>query len=415
MVMMDKVDIHLENKKLSREFFLFLWLMYSVIYMTKNCFGAAMASIVADGILTKSQTGLLSAVFYLIYAPLQIPAGLLADRHSPEKLIKFGLLGSAAANLVIFFNHNYYVMLPAWAFNAAIQAPMWPATFKIISSQLVRSDRKQMIFYVSFTNSFGLAMGYVAAAFIPSWQYNFLLSVIMLLACAIILHFFCGDLDPYMKPDKKEAVKKDSAGDASALRLFAVSGFLLLLPGVLLRTMIELGIKTFSPTMLMETYGSISASTGNLLNVLIIFSGMLGTLVMKFILYPRLIKNEPTGICVMLLLTLPFAAALKAIGKIPVAYAVFSLCIISVLLTATHLMVTYFNLYFVPYRKNGLAAGISNSATSAGIVLESYGFVRVAEKYSWNAVTGLWIIMLITAIVFTAIAIPFSIKFKKKL
>ena len=55
MVMMDKVDIHLENKKLSREFFLFLWLMYSVIYMTKNCFGSAMASIVADGILTKSQ------------------------------------------------------------------------------------------------------------------------------------------------------------------------------------------------------------------------------------------------------------------------------------------------------------------------------------------------------------------------
>jgi len=415
MVILDKVDIHLENKKLSREFFLFLWIMYSAVYMTKNCFGAAMASIVADGILTKSQTGLLSAVFNLIYAPLQIPGGILADKYSPEKLIKFGLFGSAAANLVIFFNHNYYVMLSAWILNAVVQAPLWPATFKIISSQLVRSDRKRMIFYVSFTNSFGLAMGYVVAAFIPSWQYNFLVSVIVLLICAIALRAFCGNLNPYMKPDRKEEVETENADKISAFKLFAISGFFLLLPGVLLRTMIEIGMKTFSPTMLMESYGNISASTGNLLNVLIILSGILGTVIMKFILYPRFIKNEPTGICVMLFLTLPFAVALKMLGKIPAAHAVFSLCVISVLLTATHLMITYFNLYYVPYRKNGLAAGISNSATSFGIVLESYGFVRVAEKYSWNAVTGLWIIMLVAAIVFTALAIPFSIKFKKKL
>ena len=415
MVILDKVDIHLENKKRSRIFFLFLWLTYSIIYMTKNCFGAAMASIVAEGILTKSQTGLLSSVFYLVYALLQIPGGILADKYNPEKLLKFGLIGSAAVNLIIFLNHNYYVMLLAWSFNAVIQAPLWPAIFKIISSQLVRSDRNQMIFYISFTNSFGLAMGYVVAAFIPSWQYNFLVSVIMLLICAIVLHILCGSMDPYMKPDKKEEIKKDSTGKVSSFRLLAISGFILLLPGVFLRTMIELGMKTFSPIMLMETYSNISVSTGNLLNVLIILSGILGTVIMKFVLYPRLIKNEPAGICLMFFLALPFAVILKMIGTIPVSYAVFSFCIISVLLTATHLMVTYYNLYFVPYRKNGLAAGINNAAASFGMVLESYGFVRIAEKYSWNAVTGLWIIMLITAIVFTLLAIPLSIKFKKNL
>ena len=416
MVIKDKVDIHLENKKKSRVFFLFLLLMYSVVFMTKNCFSAAMAQIVANGILTKSQTGLLSAIFYLVYAPLQVPGGMLADRYSPERFIKIGLIGSAAANLVIFFNHNYYVMLFAWIFNAVIQAPLWPSVFKIISSQLVRSDRKHMIFLASFANSFGLALGYAVAAFIPSWEYNFLVSVVVLLVCVIVLHILCSNLDPYMKLDKREEIKNDNTGknDISTVRIFAMSGFFLVLPGVLLRAMIELGIKTFSPTMLMESYSNISASAGNLLNVLIIISGILGTLIVKFLLYPRFIKNESFGICLMLILALPFAVVLKMIGSTPVSYAVISLCGISVFLTATHLFLLYFNLYFVPYKKNGLASGISNAAGSFGIVLESYGFTRIAEKSSWNTVTMLWIIMLITAVLFTAFAIPLSIKFKKK-
>ena len=47
-------------------------------------------------------------------------------------------------------------------------------------------------------------------------------------------------------------------------------------------------------------------------------------------------------------------------------------------------------------------------------MLESYGFVRIAEKYSWNIVTTLWIIMLITAALFTAVEVPLSKRFNKK-
>ena len=50
--------------------------------------------------------------------------------------------GGAVANAVIFFNHNYYVMLIAWTLNAVVQFALWPATYKIISSQLCRSDRR---------------------------------------------------------------------------------------------------------------------------------------------------------------------------------------------------------------------------------------------------------------------------------
>ena len=77
-----------------------------------------------------------------------------------------------------------------------------------------------------------------------------------------------------------------------SFKLFLISGFFTLLPAILIRTMVENGTKTLSPTMLMATYEDISASTGNLLNIFIIVAGVVGTLLIKLVIYPRLIKNE---------------------------------------------------------------------------------------------------------------------------
>ena len=72
----------LRDEKKSIVLFLLLFIVYALIYLTKNCFSAAMAPIVAEGIMTKSETGLIAAVFYLIYAPFQIVGGFAADRYS---------------------------------------------------------------------------------------------------------------------------------------------------------------------------------------------------------------------------------------------------------------------------------------------------------------------------------------------
>ena len=66
-----------------------------------NCYNGAMAGIVEAGILTKSQTGLINSMFYLVYAPLQIVGGRAADKYSPEQLIKVVL----AVSLHIYERH----------------------------------------------------------------------------------------------------------------------------------------------------------------------------------------------------------------------------------------------------------------------------------------------------------------------
>ena len=127
MHLLSDTNIHLENKRVSRMFFIFLWLLYALVYMTKSCFAGALSKIVAEGALTLTQASWINASFYFVYAPLQVLGGIFADKYSPEKLITIGLLGSAVANLVIFFNQSFTIILLCWIFNAIIQFGLWPS------------------------------------------------------------------------------------------------------------------------------------------------------------------------------------------------------------------------------------------------------------------------------------------------
>jgi len=196
-------NVHFENRKLSRCFFIFIWVMYAIVYMTKSCFSAAMASIVFEGIMTKSQTGLIISAFNLVYAPLQIFGGVFADKYDPEKLIKIGLVGGGIANLIIYLNQNYYLVLTVWILNAVVQFALWPAVFKIVSSQIVKEDRKNATYYISFGTTAGLFLAYLVAAFLPSWEYNFAVSAAALLLLALVWHIVTKRVEIYMIPDKK--------------------------------------------------------------------------------------------------------------------------------------------------------------------------------------------------------------------
>jgi sugar phosphate permease len=55
------------------------------------------------------------------------------------------------------------------------------------------------------------------------------------------------------------------------------------------------------------------------------------------------------------------------------------------------LFIIYFNASFAKYGKNGTAAGISNAASSFGIVLLNYGVLKISDLWGWDAVHYLWL------------------------
>lgn len=414
-------NIHLENKSKSRIFYVFIWLLYSLVYMTKSCFSGALSTIVDQGALTLTQSTWIITSFYIVYTPLQIVGGRFADKYSPEKLILIGLIGSSIVNLIIFFNQNFWVMLAVWSFNACIQFSLWPAVYKIVSSQLAVNDRSGMVFGLSFCSIGGLIMTYGVSAFVTKWQFNFLISAIILVVLAGILVTACTILKSSFKQDKPKIQKIETKPQQENVKIpkvgifgiFMASGFIALLPTVFLRTLAENGSKTLSSTMLSQSYQNLSPQTGNLLNILILIAAPVGMILVKALFYPRLVKNEMVMFLICLLASLPFAVILIGVGTIHVGLAVACLCMISLTLSGTQMLTQYINLKFVKYELNGTAAGVLNFAASFSFAVQFCLFGMLADAFGWRVVIIIWVIMIMLAVVFILIAIKQSIAFAK--
>ena len=412
----ERVNMHLENKTVSKRFFWILWIMYVVVYMTKSCYSGAMASIVHEGVFTKSQTGLITAAFYFAYAPLQILGGIVADKYNPKTFIKIGLIGSGIANLIIFCNQNYYVMLIAWIANAIVQFGLWPSLFKIISSQLETEYRIKGVYFITFSSICGLLMAYIVAAIVPRWQLNFAISAVGLFLFALVFVIACKKIEKYMVPDttEKQVQKNATETKQTSWKLFFYSGFLLLVVVTVARTIVENGIKTISATMLMESYEHISPSLGNVLNTFIIISGVVGVAFINQLVYPRVIRNEAIAMLALIGMAFIPIGVLTFLGEMPVFLVVISLCIATMILSGINLIMSRCSASFAKYGKSGLASGISNSAASLAIMVQSYGCAYVADYAGWNMVVWLFLILLGVGALCATIAVPLWTRFKTK-
>lgn len=407
------VNIHLENKKVSREFFWFIWIVYAVVCMTKNCYNGSLASIVSEGVLSKSQTGSITALFYLVYTPFQILGGMLSDKHSPERMIKIGLVGAAIANTIIFFNQNYYVMLGAWLFNGIIQFGIWPAVFKIFSSQLVRSDRSQMSFYISFSGTAGVLVSYIFAAIIPDWRYNFAVSAVFLLVCVVVLQIFEKYLNPYMKWDAKE-IKEDSSKkktNVSAMKVFAASGFFFLLFGMILTVTVSQTRASLTSVMFVENYDTVAPSLGNILTAIMILAGFAGNFIAGKII--KKVKNEVSFIIVISIAKFPFLLACTMVGTLPVSIMITMLSVVASLESASELVKTYYTVYFTKYGLSGTAAGILNAGNAFSYMVAAYVMPRIVEEFGWRTLLTLLPILIGIAVLSFCIIIKCFGRFKK--
>ena len=416
------VNVHFEDKKRSIHFFWFMFGIYSVVSMTKNCFSAAIGGILEEGFMTKSETELITSLFYLVYTPLQILAGIFADKFSPERLIKIGLLGGALANGTIFF-FNYFssdvkvvypAMLVSWVFNAIVQFAIWASIFKVVSSQCVRSDRPKMIFFISFSPSMGFFLSYALGAVLPDWRMNFSISAISLLALAIILHFYDKHVDKYMKWDKvvpKVELSTEKKSSHSTFKLFLESGFILLLLSIFLRDSVGACMRRIATPFFQDVF-NLDKSIGNLMSVLIVTVSMIGIFVAKEMLIHNTIKNQMMGIVVGLGATTLISVLFIFASN--VATNVITMCLIAGMTTATNLFTSTISAAFEKYGKNATAAGLANAAVSFGYIAPLGTAFLQEQTGSWMAVKIAIAIAAAVSLIIAILVLPLYNRFNKK-
>ncbi len=406
------------DKRKSICLFLLLFIAYALIYMTKNCFSAAMASIVDNGIMTKSETGLISAMFYLIYAPFQIVGGIAVDRFSPYKMVLIGFIGAGVSNLLIYFVESYVGMIIIWSFNAIIQFGVWPGIFKIISTELKPEHRMNGIFYISMAATVGLVFSYISAAIITDWKNNFLLSAVVLIILSVAFYFayraleksMCQDPTAEGEPDVKN--RGEPPTRVNPLPLMLKAGIPLLLMVDMIHSMLNLGIKALAPTMLVECYDSVSPSIANLLNIILIIAGPVGLVASHNPIFQKM--NAPTAMSLLLAGIVPSLVLVSFIGRIDVVFIIIALTVLMILAGAMSIFFSYISRHFAKFGCVGTLTGLFNCMASLGIVLANYMFAKFAEDFGWSFATIGWLVLTAIAFLLCLVAIPLFNSFKKK-
>ncbi len=391
--------------------FFLVFFLYALVYMTKNCYSAAMASIVKEGIMTKSQTGLIASMFYIVYAPFQVLGGVAADKYSEKTLIAVGVIGAGVANLLIYFVQDYIAMIIIWSLNAVVQFGIWPGIFKIITTRIIPEQRVKSIFYISMASSVGLLFSYLLSMCITNWKHNFLLSAAVLFISAAVFIAAYTKLDK--KLEKTEAVRAahEKTG-GNIFKLFTGSGLVLLFVVYLGVNLLNLGVKSLVPVMLMESYDSISPSLANGLNIILVVVSPLGMLLAKNEIFTK--HSAVSVISFLVAMSLPFLAVITALGKVNIAFVVASFAALMLFMASTIPFFSQVSLFFHKYGRSATIAGIFNGMAALGIVLANYVFTRIAEAKGWIFTTRCWLYMALGAWMLSLIAIPVWKKFIKK-
>ncbi len=388
---------YLESKKLSIILFLFMFVLYAIVYMTKNMFSSAMALIVEEGVMTKSQTGLITAAFWLVYAPFQVVGGFAADKYSPYKLIVIGLIGIVLSNLVIYFSQSYMVILLVWSLNGILQFGLWPAVFKIVSTQTSPEIRGKAVFWLLLSTNIGLGLSMLVASFVKKWQDNFIFSAIfafgMLMLFIVIYRILeknMTDKEPLIQ-NGKTAPKKEKT---PMMPLAIVSGLTVMLVVSLLRTSIDNGIKMMTPVMLMESYENLPAAIATRLSTILVVFSVAGTFTSGFV-KGHITGNEAKAQIILFGVSVPLLIITFFIGQIHYIWILLSLSLVVGLVHgAAPFCQSFASIRYDRYGRIGTVSGLLNATASVGNVLASYVFAKMAEYMPWNKVVLFWILII---------------------
>lgn len=409
-----------KEEKASYVLFVLCWLVYAIICMTKSAFSASVASIVGEGLFTKSLAGTINSGYYIFYGGAQLLLAGLVDKISPVKLMNMSLFGGILAMLGFAFADNFWVMLVLWSLTGLLQFAMWPAVIRIISQYLVPSHRAKAMVYMAFAYCSGMLANYASAALIlklSDWRMLFRVFFVILAITAFVWVFLTKKTIPVLEAqvsleiNKKDDTKKNEK--KGAFGVFFASGLVFMLVPSCIRTMMDMGLKNWVPTMITENY-EVSASFASMLTTILLLVNLSGIYIVNYV-HPKYIKSEAAAFGLCFVIALPFTLLLLLTGKIPVGVVVVLLTLVTTFMYSGHQLINVIiPSKFAKMNLSGGAASILNAVASLGAAGASFGYGYIADRFGWTATIAVWNIMAVVAAVFAFLSVRRWNKFIKE-
>ncbi|MCL5260569.1 MAG: MFS transporter family glucose-6-phosphate receptor UhpC [Gammaproteobacteria bacterium] len=118
-----------------------MYIGYAMFYLTRKNFDFIMPSLISDLHLTKSDLGLISTIFYIMYGVSKFVSGILSDKSNPRYFMAIGLIATGVCNIFFGFGASLWFLATVWMVNAFFQGWGWPPCARYLTHWYSQRER----------------------------------------------------------------------------------------------------------------------------------------------------------------------------------------------------------------------------------------------------------------------------------
>jgi len=249
-----------------------MWLVYGCFYLNRLNFAPVIPLIIEDLKISHAQVGLISTFFFAFYAAAQFPAGYLSDIFGPRKIITFGGVISALANLFFSAGYSLFYLIGFQSLNGLGQGGGWGPSVKLLNNWFPESERGRVLGIYATCVSIFTVLAYALAGYLGKtfgWRAAFWTLPIILLSVLLVYWVVVDD-----RPDGNivqsfqyrppEPAEKSSGNRNRLIVILSNRDMRMACLGFSCLMYIRYAILVWLPAYLYETYG-LSVVTASLL------------------------------------------------------------------------------------------------------------------------------------------------------
>lgn len=394
---MNKLD-----KKQATRLILLCSVIYCISYITRINFKAVLLPIMTDTGYAKSELSIALAGLFVAYGAGQLISGFFGDRIQPKYLITFGLITTAAMNLLIPFCGNNILMSVVWTVNGLAQAFMWPPLVKLMSNQMTMEDYTRGTVGVNWGGSIGTILVYLGAAALVAWiawEGVFYASALCAVIGLIVWWVLCPTID-LSPPVKDEAVSVPAPKRPLILMIC-------LLGAIVMMGILRDGVDTFMPVYIEEQYhlgDAISVLAGVVMPVFALICQQVSG-----VLFNKVFKDAFRSAFFIFILGTLAATALYFVNLLNgnVFLSVFLLALLTGCMHGVNMnLICILPPILAGNGKVSAVSGLLNSFTYVGSAISMYVIPLIAESADWSVTILMWIVFAGVGTVLNLLCLP---------
>ncbi|MEW6308941.1 MAG: MFS transporter [Bacillota bacterium] len=169
-----------------------------IAYVNRIILAVVLKDLGLEWSLTKTQLGLISSAFFVMYALLQIPMGALADRHGAGKVVAGGFLAQGLASLICAISPGPGAFVAGRVLAGAGQSGYYASQYALATAMMPPERRTLGSAVINSGMGLGMMLGFagLAAAIAVagvSWRGAFALVGAVVLAYTLLLAVLVGN------------------------------------------------------------------------------------------------------------------------------------------------------------------------------------------------------------------------------